>query len=122
MLEIAAPANAVWHSNAATGEAMRGMAARGKEVRGKGLKRLPDFIAPQLATLVEVPPSGDDWAHEVKFDGYRLQLRVGEGRATLLTRKGLDWTDKFPAIAAEGAGLPDCVIVTGTDITVAGGL
>ncbi len=48
--------------------------------------------------------------HEVKFDGYRMQLRVERGKAKLLTRKGLDWTHRFPEIAAEGAKLSDCMI------------
>lgn len=74
------------------------------------MSRLPDFIAPQLARLVENPPSTDGWVHEVKFDGYRLQMRVEKGRAVLRTRKGLDWTDKFPEIAADGRELPDCII------------
>ena len=46
------------------------------------------------------PPPGGGWGHEIKFDGYRLQLRVEDGKATLQTRKGLDWTAKFTAIAA----------------------
>ncbi len=74
------------------------------------MSRLPDFIAPQLARLVENPPSTGNWVHEVKFDGYRLQMRVEKGRARLRTRKGLDWTDKFPEIAADGGKLPDCII------------
>ena len=48
--------------------------------------------------------------HEIKFDGYRVQLRVEDGKATLRTRKGLDWTDKFPAIAKAASALPDCSI------------
>ncbi|MEJ0028660.1 MAG: DNA ligase D [Rhizomicrobium sp.] len=71
---------------------------------------MPDFVAPQLAQLVEAPPSAENWVHEVKFDGYRLQMRVEKGRAVLRTRKGLDWTDRFPEIAADGARLPDCLI------------
>ena len=63
---------------------------------------MPDFVAPQLCTLVERPPSSDGWCHEIKFDGYRVQLRVEDGEATLKTRKGLDWTDKFGAIAKAG--------------------
>ena len=55
-------------------------------------------------------PSQAGWAHEVKFDGYRLQLRVEDGEATLRTRKGLDWTEKFQAIAKQAAKLPDCMI------------
>ena len=55
-------------------------------------------------------PRQAGWAHEVKFDGYRLQLRVEDGEARLRTRKGLDWTEKFAAIAETAAKLPDCMI------------
>ncbi|MBR0928269.1 DNA ligase D [Bradyrhizobium diazoefficiens] len=72
--------------------------------------KMPDFVAPQLCTLVERPPAGDGWCHEIKFDGYRVQLRVEDGEATLKTRKGLDWTGKFGAIAQEAATLPDVMI------------
>ena len=71
---------------------------------------MPDFVAPQLCTPVERPPSGDRWCHEIKFDGYRVQLRVEGGKATLKTRTGLDWTDKFAAIAKEASTLPDAMI------------
>ncbi len=71
---------------------------------------MPGFVAPQLCTIVDRPPSADGWAHEIKFDGYRVQLRVEDGEATLKTRKGLDWTDKFQAIAKEATGLPDAII------------
>jgi bifunctional non-homologous end joining protein LigD len=71
------------------------------------LAALPGFIPPQLAASVERPPSGSGWAHEIKFDGYRLQLRVEGGQARLLTRKGLDWTERFTAIAEAAAALPD---------------
>ncbi|MBR0699830.1 DNA ligase D [Bradyrhizobium diazoefficiens] len=72
--------------------------------------KMPDFVAPQLCTLVERPPAGEGWCHEIKFDGYRVQLRVEDGEATLKTRKGLDWTGKFGAIAQEAATLPDVMI------------
>ena len=68
---------------------------------------LPGFVEPQLAKSVDRPPAGAGWAHEIKFDGYRLQLRVQGGKATLKTRKGLDWTAKFREIAADAAALPD---------------
>ena len=74
------------------------------------VRSLPKFVEPQLCRLVEQPPSGAGWVHEVKFDGYRMQLRVEDGKARLLTRKGLDWTDKFAAIAKAAAKLPDCII------------
>jgi len=70
--------------------------------------RLPDFVPPSLATLSATAPSGAGWVHEIKFDGYRIQARLDRGRndVRLLTRKGLDWTEKFPNIAAAVAGLP----------------
>jgi len=68
---------------------------------------LPGFVPPQLARSADRPPAGPGWGHEIKFDGYRLQLRVEKGRATLKTRKGLDWTAKFKAIAKDAAALPD---------------
>jgi bifunctional non-homologous end joining protein LigD len=71
---------------------------------------MPTFVAPQLARLVARPPSTAGWVHEVKFDGYRLQMRVEKGRARLRTRKGLDWTDKFPEIAGDGGALPDGIV------------
>jgi bifunctional non-homologous end joining protein LigD len=71
---------------------------------------MPDFVAPQLCQLVSTPPEGRNWIHELKLDGYRLQLRVEKGRATLRTRTGLDWTERFPTIAKEAAGLPDGIV------------
>jgi bifunctional non-homologous end joining protein LigD len=50
------------------------------------------------------------WIHEIKFDGYRIQMRVENGEATLKTRKGLDWTAKYPAIAEAASALPDAII------------
>jgi bifunctional non-homologous end joining protein LigD len=60
---------------------------------------LPDFIQPALALLSAHPPAGDAWIHEIKFDGYRLQARLDGEEVKLLTRKGLDWTARFPPIA-----------------------
>lgn len=74
------------------------------------VSEMPDFVAPQLCTLVDRPPGTDGWCHEIKFDGYRVQLRVEDGEATLKTRKGLDWTDKFASIAKEADLLPDVLI------------
>ncbi len=71
---------------------------------------MPQFVEPQLCKSVDRPPPGASWAHEVKFDGYRLQVRVENGKAVIRTRKGLDWTAKFGAIAKAAAGLPDCIL------------
>ena len=62
---------------------------------------LPQFVRPQLSQPVEKPPSGPQWLHEIKLDGYRMAARIDNGRVQLLTRTGLDWTAKYPgAIAA----------------------
>ena len=66
----------------------------------------PDSIEPCLAALASEVPEGDRWLHEIKWDGYRLHLRVENGRVRLLTRRGLDWTHRFPPIAAAAAKLP----------------
>ncbi|HEY7929390.1 MAG TPA: DNA ligase D [Steroidobacteraceae bacterium] len=71
---------------------------------------MPEFIEPQLCKLVPRPPDEGGWVHEVKFDGYRLQLRVQDGRAVLRTRKGLDWSERFPEICAAAQALPDCML------------
>jgi bifunctional non-homologous end joining protein LigD len=70
----------------------------------------PAFVQPQLCRLVDRPPAGADWVHEIKFDGYRVQLRTTDGKITLRTRKGLDWTDRFPEIAKAAEQLPSCII------------
>src|SRR5688572_14026542 len=59
----------------------------------------PDFLPPQFAKLVDRPPTDSGWGHEIKFDGYRLQLHVQHSKAKLLTRRGLDWTSSFFCIA-----------------------
>jgi bifunctional non-homologous end joining protein LigD len=61
---------------------------------------LPAWIRPQLTQLVQEAPEGAEWLHEIKFDGYRMHARLDRGAVRLLTRTGLDWTHKYPAIAA----------------------
>jgi bifunctional non-homologous end joining protein LigD len=61
---------------------------------------LPPFIPPQLSQPVEKPPSGPQWLHEIKLDGYRMAARINNGHVQLLTRTGLDWTGKYPSIIA----------------------
>ncbi|MDB5655898.1 MAG: dependent ligase [Tardiphaga sp.] len=84
--------------------------AAAKAARPNKAVAMPGFVAPQLCVSVDRPPSAVGWAHEIKFDGYRVQLRVEDGEVTLKTRKGLDWTHKFQAIAKEATGLPDAII------------
>jgi bifunctional non-homologous end joining protein LigD len=74
------------------------------------VKTMPSFVEPQLSKLLQRPPDAVGWAHEIKFDGYRAQLRVEHNRAVIRTRKGLDWTTRFAAVAADAKGLPDCLI------------
>jgi DNA ligase D-like protein (predicted ligase) len=66
----------------------------------------PRTIEPELATLVASPPAGDEWLHEMKFDGYRILARVEGGRVSLRSRAGHDWTARFPTIAAALSELP----------------
>jgi bifunctional non-homologous end joining protein LigD len=84
--------------------------AAGKRKSSSKAGPLPSFVPPQLCRLVDRPPAGTDWVHEIKFDGYRLQLRVSDGTATLRTRKGLDWSAKFPEIVLAAERLPNCII------------
>jgi ATP-dependent DNA ligase len=58
---------------------------------------LPEWILPQLTQLVDAAPDGDQWLHEIKYDGYRMMARLERGTVKLLTRTGLDWTRKYPA-------------------------
>ena len=121
----AAKADAVWHSNRGDGrDAPAAPApapapaapsrATGVRSRRKGAQRgkssIPDFIKPQLSRLVDRPPAGKGWGHEMKLDGYRVQLRIVDGVATLKTRTGLDWTPKFSSIAEAAGDLPDALI------------
>ena len=66
---------------------------------------LPQWVAPQLTQLVEAAPDGDQWLHEIKYDGYRMHARLDRGAVRLLTRIGLDWSHKYPAIAKAVAAL-----------------
>ena len=112
-----AKADAIWNSNRgdaaearAQGKASRAVppAKARASARPKKVDAMPDFVAPQLCASVERPPNSDGWCHEIKFDGYRMQLRVEDGEAVLNTRKGLDWTEKFGAIAKEAAIAARC--------------
>jgi bifunctional non-homologous end joining protein LigD len=104
-------ADAVWNSNRGdAAEARAERKAASAPAKGRPVAAMADFVAPQLCVSVERPPNSDGWCHEIKFDGYRTQLRVEDGKATLKTRKGLDWTEKFAAIAKAGRALPDALI------------
>jgi bifunctional non-homologous end joining protein LigD len=78
--------------------------AAAKPAKSSGA-RLPRFTEPQKATLVDAVPAGSGWLHEMKLDGYRCLLAVGDGEAKIYTRSGLDWTGKFPEIAEAARNL-----------------
>jgi DNA ligase D-like protein (predicted ligase) len=74
--------------------------------RRRGAVVLPEWVAPQLTQLVKEAPDGDQWLHEIKYDGFRMHARLDRGEVRLLTRNGLNWTAKYPQIARAVAALP----------------
>ena len=109
MDEIARARDRVWSSRG--GEQTGAVKAKRRPVRADvpGAKKrgaLPDFVAPQLATLVGDAPTGEGWLHEPKYDGYRVIARVDGDDVRLLTRNAQDWTDRYPAIARALRALP----------------
>ena len=107
MEAIAADVDRVWHSDRAADDqpdtVPRTPAA---EIEGARPAKLPKAPKPQLATLVDRAPGGAGWIHEIKFDGYRALAIVHGGKARMLTRSGLDWTEKFGPLADALAALP----------------
>ncbi|AJY44631.1 DNA ligase D [Martelella endophytica] len=72
--------------------------AKAKAAESKSAKKMPAFRKPQLATLYDTAPEGEDWLHETKFDGYRCIAAIAGGKARLFTRSGKDWTEKYAAL------------------------
>lgn len=110
--EAAVDADAVWDSSVGlAAEERRGRKhSASKQGRRSSKPSMPSFIPPQLCKSQDRPPSGSGWFHEIKFDGYRIQMRIEAGKVKLKTRKGLDWTESFKQIAADAEVLPDAVI------------
>lgn len=98
--EIAADPDRVWRAGEASG------APDPARLTGARERAMPSRLGAELATLVDRPPEGDDWLHEIKLDGYRVLARLRDGRVTLLTRKGHDWTDRLGPIARVLSELP----------------
>jgi bifunctional non-homologous end joining protein LigD len=71
------------------------------------------FIPPQVPTLVEAPPEGANWIHEIKHDGYRMQLVIDGTRVWLFSRNGLDWSHRFPQLIRSAAKLYGPAIIDG---------
>ncbi|HKP25040.1 MAG TPA: DNA ligase D [Dongiaceae bacterium] len=131
--EIAADHDRVWSSRQGGEVAVAGKKARKRSkpaVDPSAMpkakpEKLPKFIEPMLPSAVEKAPSSADWVHEVKYDGYRVQVRIENGKARLLTRKGLDWTERFTGVADAVVQLPvksaliDAEVVVQTETGVA---
>ncbi len=110
--ESVVDADAVWDSSeglAAENRKQRG-GKRASKSRLSAQTAMPDFIAPQLCKIQDRPPLGAAWLHEIKFDGYRIQMRIEAVEVSLKTRKGLDWTKRFGQIAADAKRLPDAIV------------
>jgi bifunctional non-homologous end joining protein LigD len=92
-----------------------------KRVRRAGViaeqSEMPGFIKPQLATLKTRAPSGDQWLHEIKFDGYRVQVHLNKGKRKVYTRNGLDWTKRFSLIAG-ALDIPGQAVIDGEVVVV----
>ena len=124
--EIARAKDRVWDSNRGelkqASASANGIGGSSKEAASNGdakrkLSRslarlpketLPSFVTPQLASQAKLPPSGKQWIHELKLDGYRIEARIDRNKSTvqLLTRTGLDWTPKMKSVAAALRSLP----------------
>jgi DNA ligase D-like protein (predicted ligase) len=74
--------------------------------RRRAVNPPPSWISPQLCQLVAKAPSGPGWVHEAKLDGYRIMARISDGQVALLTRSGLDWSHKYPAVVSALARMP----------------
>jgi bifunctional non-homologous end joining protein LigD len=109
MAEIAAGED-VWESN-------RG-GKKGGRTKRKVAAQPPPFREPQLATLVDEVPTGNDWLHEYKYDGYRLLLAVGEGSTLAWTRNGNDWSDFFAPLTKAAAKLPAGCLLDGEAVAL----
>jgi bifunctional non-homologous end joining protein LigD len=122
--QIGEASDRVWHSNRPADqqrEAAKPSTPRNKTksrpsfanaLKSVPKEKFPRFIAPQLAKPSTVPPSSDDWIHELKLDGYRIQIQIrpstssGKNGVSLLTRKGLDWTHRMPTLAHAATQIP----------------
>jgi DNA ligase D-like protein (predicted ligase) len=74
--------------------------------RGAERTSVPTWVKPQLAALVKKAPDGPEWLHEIKLDRYRMHAWLDAGRVKIITRRGNDWTQKYPGIANAITGLP----------------
>ncbi len=135
--QIGKDSDRVWHSNRAADqqpEATKQPAPRKKTksrpsfataLKSVPNEKFPAFIPPQLAKASTAPPSGEGWVHELKLDGYRIQIQIRPAsdsrkkRVSLLTRKGLDWTHRMPDLARAAEQLPcDSAVLDGETVVL----
>ena len=89
-----------------------------KKLPGARKAPMPEFLPPQLATLVGAPPAGDEWLHELKFDGYRMLCHLSRGKARFLSRNGKDWTEKFPNLSEALKKFPAATAILDGEIVI----
>jgi bifunctional non-homologous end joining protein LigD len=89
-----------------------------KKLPGARKAAKPEFVAPQLATLVREPPQGDEWFHELKFDGYRMLCHLSRGKARFWSRNGKDWTEKFPNLAQAMKAFPATTAILDGEVVI----
>jgi bifunctional non-homologous end joining protein LigD len=95
-----------------------GMLSRVRNSRGRPKNAPAAFIEPCRPTVSQRPPRGPGWAHELKHDGYRLQIHVHDGRVRLLTMNAADWTARYPRIVEEAARIKGSTIIDAEVICV----
>ena len=111
---IASDRDWVWHSNREDNEKPPIRSVPLERLPGARKGPMPESIKPQLAALSDKAPEGDEWLHEIKYDGYRLLARIKDGTVRLITRGGLDWTAKFSELAHSLGELPlDSALIDG---------
>lgn len=89
-----------------------------KELTGARKVAMPEFISPQLATLVREPPEGEEWFHELKFDGYRMLCHLNRGKVHFWSRNAKDWTEKFPNLAKALKTFPATTAILDGEIVI----
>ena len=111
---IASDRDWVWHSNREDNEKPPIRSVPLERLPGARKGPMPESIKPQLAAHSDKAPEGDEWLHEIKYDGYRLLARIKDGTVRLITRGGLDWTAKFSELAHSLGELPlDSALIDG---------
>ncbi len=94
------------------------LASLPQRLTGARKKPMPEFVAPQLATLVDEPPDGEEWLHELKFDGYRMLCHLSRGRVRFWSRNQKDWTEKFPNLVKAVEAFPASSVILDGEVVI----